>query len=155
MPGLIGGIGSWTGVSKFRTRSVFAERERGFRPIGASDGSETDTGVSVLKAQVADGQEAQTRLFTGRYLRHLGDPLPWPGRPRRASSQGTLSGGNRSGFELSLFPEVLFQNAANPLGIRLIAASALSLFGRSSKPGFHYVYGSLELPPRSETWNLL
>ena len=54
------------------------------------------------------------------------------------------------GCELSPFPQVLFQNAANPLGIRLIAASAHSPFVWSSKPDFYYVYGSLELSPRSE-----
>jgi len=59
------------------------------------------------------------------------------------------------GCELSPFSEVLFQNVANPLGIRLNAASAHSLFGRSLKPDFYYVYGSLELALRSETWKSL
>jgi len=40
------------------------------------------------------------------------------------------------GCELSPFSEVLFQNAANPLGVRLNGASAHSLFGRSSKLDF-------------------
>ena len=57
------------------------------------------------------------------------------------------------GCELSPFPEVLFQNSANPLAARLCDAPVHSRFARSSKPDFRYVYGSLELSSRSEMCN--